>query len=135
MSEKNFTLFYFLFHCPVFGGHRIGDINQFPEVFFTDFDLYFDNVNLMLYSNTQYYIDATGSLYTWSLDKWIEAVGNDPSKLSIGFYIDLKIAIDPKHKRKSHDHNKRKAKHNSCPACVILCFKSFYTKIEPDKTN
>jgi hypothetical protein len=64
----------------------IGDINQFPEVFLKDFNSYFDRVNLMLYSNTQYYIDATGSLYTWSLDKWIQAVGNDPLKISIGFY-------------------------------------------------
>lgn len=63
----------------------VGDINQLPSSISDNFDSYFDKVSLMLYSNTQYYLNAEGN-YTWALDNWIKAVGNDPSKISIGFY-------------------------------------------------
>lgn len=62
----------------------IGDINQKPEELFNPFDSYFDGVSLMLYSTDQYYIDADNE--TWGLRTWESAVGNDPSKLSIGFF-------------------------------------------------
>ncbi|MGB7978292.1 MAG: glycoside hydrolase family 18 protein [Chlamydiales bacterium] len=43
----------------------------------------FDGVNLMLYSTSQYYIDADND--TWGLKQWIAAVGN-PQKIHVGFY-------------------------------------------------
>jgi hypothetical protein len=50
---------------------------------FTQFDQMFDGVNLMLYSNTQYYLDANNP--TWGINLWLTYVP-DPSKICIGFY-------------------------------------------------
>jgi hypothetical protein len=65
-----------------------GDINAGPEGplqgIFDDFDIYFDRVNLMLYSTDQYYIDANNE--TWGISQWLSCVNNNPSKISIGFY-------------------------------------------------
>lgn len=51
---------------------------------FDTFDTYFDYVNLMLYSNTQYYLDASNG--SWGIEQWLDCVENDPSKISIGFF-------------------------------------------------
>jgi len=49
---------------------------------FTNFNELFDGVNLMLYSTSQYYIDADN--VTWCIKQWIEFV--PPSGIHIGFY-------------------------------------------------
>jgi hypothetical protein len=54
------------------------------KTLFANFNSCFDQVNLMMYSTSQYYLDANN--VTWGLQQWIEQVGGDPSKLSIGFY-------------------------------------------------
>jgi hypothetical protein len=47
----------------------------------------FDGVNLMLYSNTQYYLNAKGNTVWPGIEGWLSKMpGQDPSKLHIGFY-------------------------------------------------
>ena len=49
---------------------------------FENFSNMSDGVNLMLYSNTQYYIDANNP--TWGISQWIKYVPS--SKINVGFY-------------------------------------------------
>jgi hypothetical protein len=50
---------------------------------FSEFDQMFDGVNLMLYSDTQYYLDAYNP--TWGMDTWLGYVSN-PAQINIGFF-------------------------------------------------
>lgn len=63
-----------------------GAIQDGPEgtlkPLFDSFDTMFTGVNLMLYSNTQYYIDANN--VTWGLEQWTSYV--PASKTHVGFY-------------------------------------------------
>jgi hypothetical protein len=64
----------------------MGDINQWSKTLaplFTGFDSMFDGLNLMLYSDKEFYIDADNP--TWGLKQWISLI-NDPSKIHIGFF-------------------------------------------------
>lgn len=47
----------------------------------------FDDVNLMLYSNTQYYLNVKNNDIWKGIEGWLNKIpGQDPSKLHIGFY-------------------------------------------------
>lgn len=50
-----------------------------------NFNSKFDSLNLMLYSNTQYYLSAKESNKWCGVEGAIKAVGGDPSKIHIGF--------------------------------------------------
>lgn len=50
---------------------------------FSSFNTQFDGVNLMLYSDSQYYIDANN--VTWGIKQWMQFVP-DLTQLHIGFY-------------------------------------------------
>lgn len=63
-------------------GGVITDPNYTPLL--SNFDSKFDSVNLMLYSNTQYYVDANNP--TWGIEQWMDQVHLDPSQIHIGFY-------------------------------------------------
>jgi glutamine synthetase len=55
------------------------------EELFTDFNELFDGVNLMAYSNSEYYLDAVND--SWGMTSWIDIVGkNNTHKISIGFF-------------------------------------------------
>ncbi len=72
----------------------MGDVNLWGKdifaPFFQDefgnktFSDYFDGLNLMLYSDTQYYVDANDP--TWGLKQWIDVIGiENMNKIHIGF--------------------------------------------------
>ncbi|MBN2479914.1 MAG: hypothetical protein JXA94_06775 [Parachlamydiales bacterium] len=65
----------------------LGDTTKGPngplKPIFDNFDTYVDGVRLMLYSNSQFYLDADNKNY--GINLWIDAV-KGPSKLSIGFF-------------------------------------------------
>lgn len=65
-----------------------GSIQDGPEGtlkdLFTDFSSMFDGVNLMLYSNSQYYLDANNT--TWGISQWLAATDIPPDEIHIGFY-------------------------------------------------
>ena len=74
----------------------LGDVNSNPRGAFKPFyfddqgnsviNKYFDRVNLMLYSDTNYYLDVNNPNATWNLNDWIDVVGKDNSSMiSIGF--------------------------------------------------
>lgn len=74
----------------------MGSINNGPngflrEVFYDSnnqpiFNQMFDGLNLMLYSTTEYYINAKTSYGDWSIESWIDLVGRqNTSKIHIGF--------------------------------------------------
>jgi chitinase len=50
---------------------------------FKNFDQNFDGLNLMLYSNSQYYLDANNP--TWGIEQWMQYIP-DPSQIHIGFF-------------------------------------------------
>lgn len=50
---------------------------------FQNFDQNFDGLNLMLYSNSQYYLDANNP--TWGIEQWMQYIP-DPSQIHIGFF-------------------------------------------------
>ena len=48
------------------------------------FNTYFNGLNLMLYSDTKYYIDADN--VTWGIDQWLDIIGKENAyKIHIGF--------------------------------------------------
>lgn len=63
-----------------------GSINDGPngtlKPLFDQYQEFFDGCNLMLYSNSQYYIDADNE--TWGLKQWCEYVPHE--QIHIGFY-------------------------------------------------
>jgi len=72
----------------------MGGIQDWPKgilksLFYDDegnriFSDMFDGVNLMLYSSTQYYLDADNQ--TWGIEQWIDVVGKENAgKIRIGF--------------------------------------------------
>lgn len=46
----------------------------------------FDSINLMLYSNSQYYLNAKENTQWLGVEAWLDETHIDPSKLHIGFY-------------------------------------------------
>lgn len=50
---------------------------------FVNFNQNFDGLNLMLYSNSQYYLDANNP--TWGIKQWMQYI-TDPSQIHIGFF-------------------------------------------------
>jgi predicted nucleic acid-binding Zn-ribbon protein len=72
----------------------MGDVNTWGKNVFAElfsdkfghktFSDYFDGLNLMLYSDTDYYLDADNS--SWGLKQWIDVIGQENiSKMHIGF--------------------------------------------------
>lgn len=64
-------------------------IQDWPKGFlkelFDDFNNLFDGVNLMAYSNTEYYLDAVND--TWGMTSWIDIVGKENAhKICLGFF-------------------------------------------------
>ncbi len=64
-----------------------GSIHEGPQgilkPLFDKKNFYFNRVNLMLYSNSEYYLDASN--VTWGIDEWCKEV-NSTALLHIGFY-------------------------------------------------
>lgn len=52
----------------------------------TNFSQKFDSLNLMLYSNSQYYLNPQNNNIWSGIESAIKDVGGDPSKIHIGFY-------------------------------------------------
>ena len=65
----------------------LGSTSQGPKgalkPIFDEFDSCADGVRLMLYSTSQFYIDADNA--DWGIKTWLSII-QDPSKISIGFY-------------------------------------------------
>lgn len=65
----------------------VGSVQDGPsgllKALFTDFDDMFDGVNLMLYSNSHYYLDADNP--SWGIKQWLSYIPNS-NKIHIGFY-------------------------------------------------
>jgi hypothetical protein len=66
----------------------VGSLTEGPagnlKTIFQSFDTYFDQVSLMLYSDSVYYLDADNA--SWGIKQWLSYLSNDPSKLCIGFF-------------------------------------------------